>query len=751
MIVNSPLTTIIMKQNSPSLFVSGLIALGIGTFFVLFVWNIWQHGINALGINFMVFWLLIVFFYILTQQKRLSKKSISWLIPLVIIILSLGIYNNPFTSIISMLILPIIFFIFTTHESHQNIRRVLWSKSAPLTILSLFFNFLASVIMIPSELKEEKTTKTLPENNPTIIGRVILGIVLLFIISIAVIIPLLSLADESFANIFKGVIDWVQNLLKNFESVPIRILVATTITALLTGGVHYWRKKIKSPLGLNASRKNTRDSIVIGIILSGILLLYLLFIGIQIHTLFISHLPNNFKETENLVKSGFWQLFVLTLINTMFYVGVFRKSTVFVQRILSVFTLASLLLIVSAAHRVFLYVTIYGLSYEKFFAFYTVIFCSIVFVWFLSLFTYHQNKPVHIVKTLSFLALWMYALATILPLEQIIFNTNLKLTQQENSRVDINELRMLGFDALPSVERNFDTLIIEARKDYFSHNRTMPILVRENYTDFDKQKDLNQYVNDNWQRWIEKRQKRKRILITRPFKNCAEATSHGFADCTCKDEHSEIDIYYCKAYKYKKWYEQTFKELFYKPIDIDFASKKTSLKEPSMRTFKNSLHGFSVNYPKDLYVTYDDSRTLNKLLNERQTTTFIDGENKLYISANQEYTFLNSNTHTNYLSKTREFVEYARNYHPHAFMLPNLKQVKSYAIFRTDKIRGGMGYKLLIDAPHGILVVDSNTPFKGEHAGVWDLTTNQYIARITPSKKLQNVIKSIRIIETKQG
>lgn len=552
------------------------LALGIGIFFTVFLWNFWTSGVNSVGINFMVFASLVILFYVLTQQKRLSRKSISWLLPTMVIIISLGIYSTPFTGIISLLLLPIIFFVFTSHESHKNLRQIIWSKLAPFTLGGLFITLLSSIFRAPEELNiKDPASISKRKIDSAMLTQIAMGVIILFAVSVIVVIPLLSSADAVFAGIFKNFITQIKEFLSNLKSLPLRLLVAVLVASILLGFAHYWNRLIK-PLFKNiAPRKQQDNSIILGILLSGVLMLYFLFIGIQIHTLFTDQLPIDFSKTENLVKSGFWQLFALTILNILFYVGAFRKSTVLVQRILTVFTLASLLLIASAAQRMFLYVTVYGLSYEKFFAFYTVIFCSTVFIWFLFLFTYPQHKPVRIVKTLSFLALWMYAFTTIIPLEQFIFNTNLRLTQQQNSRININELRMLGFDALPLVETNFDVLIREARKDYLATKNLdhMSTLERENYTDDIKNKEANRDVNNSWQRWIERRRERRGILRTRHFNDCEKAAADNYTNCQCSN--SSDDNYHgvkCKAIRYKKWYEHTIKELFYGPVDIDFKS-----------------------------------------------------------------------------------------------------------------------------------------------------------------------------------
>lgn len=527
-----------------------LAALLITLFYVFFLWRFWQYGIEALGINVTFFWLLLIGFFLMASWNTLTSKTLLWLVPFMMMIVSLSIYTNPFTTWISVLIAPILFFIFTTHESHQNLRATLWSKFLPVTLIYSAFKYLGSIAPGVSFYKSigQDIISEEKKSFGNVAKQVVLGLAILFILSVLVIIPLLSSADESFASIFY---DFFEKLFKLFEFISFAKLFNLILGfLLLMGGAYYWRRKInpirtarREDANVNVSQNS--NSITVGIVLAGVLFLYLMFIFVQIKTIFINALPIDFENTESLVKTGFWQLFLLTILNILFYVGIYNKYTKNVQRILMAFTTSSLLLIASAGYKVFMYVADYGLSYEKFFAFYTVIFCVMVFVWFISLFVRRGNERVNITCSLAFMALWMYAFATIIPLERFIFNTNLKLTQQENSRVDINELQMLGFDVLPVVEENFDVLIREAREDYSEKNRqkmwkvekgksTNIKLGEANYGESYLQKE----VDKKWIYWI------------------GENRFEG-------DFFKKRDRF--KQKEKKKWYEKTFGELFYTP------------------------------------------------------------------------------------------------------------------------------------------------------------------------------------------
>lgn len=526
-----------------------LSALMISSFYVFFLWRFWTYGIEALGINVSFFWMLMIGFFLLAKWNDLSQRTFLWLAPFTVMIISLSIYTNPFTTWISVLIAPIIFFIFTTHESHHGLRAILWSKFLPFTLIFSAFKFLSSLIPGLSFYKSinHEMAPVDKKNLGNITKQVVLGLAILFMLSVLVIIPLLSSADESFARVFANFFEALANFFKflNFTSF-MRLVNLFFGFIILMGGVYYWRRSI-IPFRIaknNGENSTSGNSITVGIILLGVLALYVLFIFIQAKTIFVSELLSDFASMESLVKTGFWQLFLLTILNILFYVGIYSKYAKNVQRILMAFTLASLLLIVSAGYKVLMYVTDYGLSYEKFFAFYTVIFCVLVFAWFISLFVRQGNERVNIICSLAFMTLWMYAFFAITPIERIIFTTNLQLTQRPNSRINFGDLKMLGSDMLPVVEKNFDKLIVEARKDNIRKNKnnSMEILESLNYN---QEEVLQKRVDDWWIKWIEKNRDDQKFL--KKYK--------GYVG---KGESQWITVE-------KKWYEKTFGELFYKP------------------------------------------------------------------------------------------------------------------------------------------------------------------------------------------
>ncbi len=450
--------------------------LFLSLFWVVFIWRFWEKGVYALGLNFFIFTslILIMFVKILRDKNHFEKTDFAWIIPICLFIMSFLLYENPFIKGVNIFVLPILFAIFYNYSFIEDKTKVHWGSHFLKTMLNRIFSFFNKIekstssyfhLLLPTSNKNRTTTKS-----------IILGLVLLLVISFAVVIPLLSSADHAFGEKMQFFYDWIGELFA--FSIVYRIIFFGILSVLLLSFVLSWGKKFNYEEKI---KDNKTDSIVAGIFLGGILLIYIVFLWTQLENMIVGDLPVDFQSTVVLVKSGFWQLFFLSIINIIVYLAVFRKTVPLVQKILAGFTFASLLLLFSAGHRMLMYVINYGFSYEKFFALYTVIYCAIIFGFFLISFS--KNKRVNILKFLIFLFLWMYSIVAILPLEQFIFRANLALSGRETSRIKLPELTILSSDVLNIVKEKVNDGTMkkrDAKMEYGEYNWNPWIKNKEN-------------------------------------------------------------------------------------------------------------------------------------------------------------------------------------------------------------------------------------------------------------------------------
>ncbi len=738
-----------MSENSQitgkTFIAAGLIALG----GVLFLWRFWSEGVEALGINFAVFYGAVLAFLIWTNRDKFVIKDPLWIIPIALIILSVGIYSTKFTGWITVVLLPPILFVFWLQAVQRDLRDNLWSRFFPLVLVNSVAKFVGEVVavlrggFVGVETVSKKSTRN--RLNPETVRQVVFGTALLFVIAAFVIVPLLSGADERFARIFEKIPQWLGELL-NFD-VLVRILAAVLLAAILLASVRFGRRNLKLRI-LDSSQPETSDRhIVANIVLGGILALYLLFIALQIKSLFVGELPFDFKQTEYMVKTGFWQLFALTIINILFFVTVYRTGADSTRKILTAFTAAGLLLVISAGQRMWLYVLNYGLSYEKFFAFYTVLFCTGVFGWFLLL-AFRRNREVKILRTLSFAALWLYALAVIIPLERIIFTTNLHLTQRADSRVNINELRMLGFDALPSVEKNWDKLLSEAKKDALAAReaRKEPLKVIESFN-YTQQELSDKQTEYSWKRHLaEVVYKSKNFGYLRIYSNGVSEPNR----------------------ERKKWYEKSLMELLYRPKikplnseELAELQRKAFQRERKFDILKDSESGidtvefylwrvspagFSFKYPSNLRFDDNDRDELRKMYRNGYKVTM---ENKKSERLSLSFFFTAADPDSPYNKKALETLEKVKKDKASQIKLPNLDTRAWRVIFDKNPRKGKLlKAGILVELPQGILLVKSDNKIFFEK--IANSSDEEYLKLLFSEARFRQVVESISSIPVRE-
>jgi hypothetical protein len=429
---------------SRTLIINMIWSLGLSLFWVVFIWNFWDKGPYALGVNATVFFIALLAMFIrpLYYHRQYGKKDLYWIIPLGLIALSFLLYDNPFIKIVNVFVYPLLIFLFVNYGFLKDKEKRYWGTTFIANFFSRFFSLFGQIGIA---LKYYIAMLS-PKQRKGTARQVVLGLVLMLAIAFIVVIPLLSSADPVFGDKLAFVYDLVRRYIS--ESAMAKIIFFLVFSPLLFSSFLAWAREFDYE---DKEKGIQVDSIVAGIVLGGVLILYLLFLWIQIKRLWVGSLPFEFRETETLVKSGFWQLFFLTGLNTLLYFFTYRKTSASVQKILTVFTAASLLLLASAGQRVALYVINYGFSYEKFFASYTVLYSAILFVWLL--YSMFRKERANIFKFLVFLFLWMYAIVTVLPVEQFIMRSNVALSKRSESRIRLYELTMLSPDVLDLVKR----------------------------------------------------------------------------------------------------------------------------------------------------------------------------------------------------------------------------------------------------------------------------------------------------------
>jgi len=436
-------------------------SIGLSLFWVVFLWGFFERDVYALGANAFVFLAatMTLFLWAMLREGVPLKKNLFWIVPIFMIALGYLLYDNPFLKVVSVPVLAATFILFYNDAFMTAHGRARWDAK---TVEALVWRSLSVVTHVrkAGELVGRLASRARRESSTA--KRVATGIVLFLLIAAIVVIPLLSSADAQFAATMGFVNEWIKKLFST--SLFGRILVFFLLSVFMVAALLAWARPF--PHSRTDAETKHVDSIVIGIVLGGMLALYGIFLWIQLGNIWVGKLPVEFSETERLVKDGFWQLIFLTVINVFFTFIAYRKTVQAVQHLLIAFVAASLLLLASAGQRMTLYATYYGLSYEKFFASYAVVFCAILLIWLVARLCMRGRADV--IKFSALLFLWMYAVLTVMPVEQIILRSNVALSKREGSQIRLFELTMLSPDVLDLVRKYQREGVLEEKNPFYT-------------------------------------------------------------------------------------------------------------------------------------------------------------------------------------------------------------------------------------------------------------------------------------------
>lgn len=423
-----------------------LVAIGLGFFAVFSQWSVWELGVFALGANsFLIgtgFWLVLL----KLRNHKITETDLLWFVPLWLMLLSLVLYENPWLKTITLLILPILTGFILAFRQSKACDGLFWSRSLlfcwwkkthqPLRFLDQARKEIVTPITVSSQVADRQVYR-----------RIFRGLVVLIPLA-SIVLILLSSADSNFMQFVDDVLLSIWQLIN--LTILLKLVCALLASIVVLATFYAWTEDTR--IEELSSAERVKDDIVVGIVVAGILIIYLVFLYFQAEYLWLKNLPIDFAQTEKIVKSGFWQLFGLSILNTVVFVVVYKNTNQLTQIILRVFILASGLIMLSGCWRMGLYVYWYGLSHEKFFASYTAIYALFMFG-FLSFAGFCIDRK-DIFKFIALSSLWFYATATITPIEKIIFKTNISLSSRTDTRVNLYHLSVLSIDVKQQVEQS---------------------------------------------------------------------------------------------------------------------------------------------------------------------------------------------------------------------------------------------------------------------------------------------------------
>ncbi len=293
--------------------------------------------------------------------------------------------------------------------------------------------------------------KNLTSNGRKQVGHIFLGI-LISIPILAVAAVLLSSADEIMAT-YLG--DFFEGLFIDDAGIWIVRIIVFVIVASVTYGLSQWlgREKLEKEI------KESVDVEVIPPVLSGTILfllniLYLFFAYVQFRFLFLGAVNVQMTDYDyaEYARSGFFELVVLTILNTVgiLVINRFTKSHLFNRLSLTVTALCTFVMMVSSWYKMYLYEQAYGYTQLRL---YVYLILAFMFV-FMALITIGVwRRDYRVVEWAMIIGLSYYLVIAYINIDGIIVDNNMA-RYQSTGEIDLYYLMTeLSEDAVPKLAR----------------------------------------------------------------------------------------------------------------------------------------------------------------------------------------------------------------------------------------------------------------------------------------------------------
>lgn len=181
-------------------------------------------------------------------------------------------------------------------------------------------------------------------------------------------IPVLSSADALFAAATAGLRQFIRD---HFTAALWKLAWGLALTPFLFGLLYSLRRP--APLAAPAEKRPAADALVFTFILAALDVLYLLFLAVQSAGLFggADYLARRGISYAEWARSGFFQMVGVTVVNLTAILAALtlsrREGRLWrgLRALAALLTLESLVLLASAAWRMTLYVSAYGLSFKR--------------------------------------------------------------------------------------------------------------------------------------------------------------------------------------------------------------------------------------------------------------------------------------------------------------------------------------------------------------------------------------------------
>lgn len=296
--------------------------------------------------------------------------------------------------------------------------------------------------------------------------KVLIGIGIALPVMLVLII-LLSVADPAFGDVIGKIFDFINfNIINEIGvvilAVPMTLLLFPYIMTLRSG---YAPERSKGEL------KRWCDPTVAAIVSFAASLVYILFIIVEIKYLFVGNvLPEGFASFAEYARQGVFELCfatVLTFAAVIFFTVFAKKdengkTSLLLRVALSLVTVCSMVVVISAFYRLCCDVYYFGLTVNRIFAF---VFTAFLAVSLLILLCKQWVEKLPVASSVVAVGICLLTVFSCCGADRICAEYNVDRYLRDGTKIDMNYIAELDYSAAPAVEKLYNNAKDEKIKE----------------------------------------------------------------------------------------------------------------------------------------------------------------------------------------------------------------------------------------------------------------------------------------------
>lgn len=467
----------------------GLQWLLLGAFGIGLLFDLMFYG-QGLGISYPLFVIGLYALFIWQARQRIQlrfsrKQAFDWILSLPIFLLALTffLFSNPHFHLFNLMLIPFLFVIQTILITKRH--QAKWYEPGFfMEMMETLLLYMPKYTRLPFRLTKEWIKSRLNSEKYGVMKKIFIGVGI-SVPLLVVVLSLLSNADSVFGH-FLGEIPRRLIDIHSLEAI-FRMFLIGIVTILVFAYMYSVFGKREETVVLPVpedDKKIVWDGIILVTILAIINIVYTAFTYIQISYLFSGVkriLPDGLTYAEY-AKNGFNELVTVTVINflillcTMHFASRAKQMLYrMIQVLLSMLTICTGFMLVSAYFRLSLYEDAYGYTHTRLLAHIFMIFLFVLFI--IALFKIWRDG-FSLIQYYAIVTLVSYVILNYINMDVIIAKNNIQ-RYHSNGTIDIEYLSRLSYDAIPvvmelvqdkKVEETFMSMVQERKEILYEDN-----------------------------------------------------------------------------------------------------------------------------------------------------------------------------------------------------------------------------------------------------------------------------------------